>query len=109
MQAIEALQDLSGDLLAACFPGQSLGEVLAQLKRVDETMLQSVIGNVLLAAPAHLMRFAAKLTGIDEETLMSDPNIGLDGLMEILNAWAEVNRIGDFAQVLKGMQNTTVR
>ena len=38
----------------------------------------------------------AALTGIPEEQLLNDPGIGLDGLMEILNAWLEVNNIENF-------------
>ncbi len=103
LQAIEALQDLPGDLLTACFPGQDLGAVLGQLKTVNETQLQSVIGSALLAAPKYVIRFVARLIDIGEERLLNDADIGLDGLLEILNAWTEVNRLEDFLPAVRNL------
>lgn len=101
LRAIRALQDFPDDLVAACFPGQDLGGILAQFRELDKDKLLSMIGNALLAAPKHFIHFAAELTGIDEEMLLNDPEIGLDGLLEILVAWAEVNKLGDFLPAVR--------
>lgn len=101
LSAIQLLQDLPGDLLSACFPGESLGVILERFKKVDEALLQTILGNAMLTAPKHILRVAAELTGIEEEKLLEDPEIGLDGLMEILTAWVEVNRLGDFIPAIR--------
>jgi len=96
LQAVEALQALPGDLLTVCFPGKDLGGILGELKELDAATLQAMIGNALLAAPTHVVAFIAKLVGIDEQIMLDDPGIGLDGAVEMLNAWVEVNNIEDF-------------
>jgi len=101
LQAVHTLNTLPGDLLEACFPGQSAGEALSRLTRADGAMLHSLIAGVLRAAPDHLLRGISALTGIPIEALLDDPDIGLDGLTDILQAWVEVNNLGDFPKAVR--------
>jgi hypothetical protein len=96
LEATEKLQNLPGELLSVCFPGQPPAAVLEQLANLDETTLQSMISNALVAAPKHVVPVVAELSGIPEEKLIGDPDIGLDGLAEIVDAWIEVNGIVNF-------------
>jgi hypothetical protein len=96
LTAMEQLQDLPGDLLGICFPGLPPADILAQLAQFDAGMLQGVVSNVLIAAPKHAITVIAQLTGIPEDKLLSDPNIGLDGLAEIVDTWIEVNGLANF-------------
>lgn len=59
------------------------------------------LGNALLAAPKHIIRVVAELTGTPEEKLLNDESIGLDGLVEIMTAWVEVNRLEDFMPAVR--------
>ena len=38
----------------------------------------------------------AELAGLDEKALRDDPNVGLDGLLEMIEAWMEVNNLENF-------------
>jgi len=101
LEASQALQSLPDDLLKTCFPGQSLSAIWAQLKTMNGGMLQAMIGNALLTAPKHVFAVVSILTGIGEDALREDANIGLDGLLEILAAWVEVNNLGDFPNAVR--------
>ena len=103
LQAVELLRGAAGDLLEACFPGRSLDQVLAGFRSVDTATVAAMLGDALAAAPKHVIHVAAELTGIDEQRLLEDPDIGLDGLVEILTAWVEVNRLGDFPVAVRAL------
>ena len=46
--------------------------------------------------PDEAVTVFAELTGLDEKALRDDPNVGLDGLMEMIEAWMEVNNLENF-------------
>lgn len=37
-----------------------------------------------------------ELMGLDEHALTDDPNVGLGGLLEMIEAWMEVNNLENF-------------
>lgn len=101
LSAIQLLQDLPGELMELCFPGETLDAILEHCKKADTALVQRVLGRLLTDAPQHVIRAAAELTGTPEERLLNDPEIGLDGLVELLSAWVEVNRLGDFIPAVR--------
>lgn len=96
LTAMETLKDLPGELLSICFPGLAPAEVLTQLAQLDATTLQSVVSRVIVSAPQHIIRAVSLMTDIPEERLLEDPKVGLDGLIEIVDAWIEVNGLANF-------------
>ncbi len=103
LEAIELLRDVPGDLLTACFPGQSPEQILRMLKEFTGSDLQAVIGNLMIAAPRQVVRIVARLTEIDETALLDDPNVSLEGIVAIVEAWIEVNDIGNFIRAVRAL------
>lgn len=103
LQAIALVQEFPAKLMSACFPGDDLSTIMEKLKRMDVALLECVLGGALLTAPILVIRLAAELTGIEEQVLRDNPDVGLDGLIEILTAWAEVNQLGDFMLAVREM------
>ncbi len=101
LAAIEALRELPGDLMALCFPNMNGAQILAQLKGFSSDMMTAILGNALTAAPAHVVRVFAMLSGIPEDQLLEDEAVGLDGLMELIDAWIEVNGIENFFKAVR--------
>jgi hypothetical protein len=96
IQAARTLREAPGQLIDICFPREGDAQILGKLQTAEPGMLAAALGNLLGEAPQFLVQAAATLIGVDEQRLLTDPAIGLDGLMDILLAWAEVNRLGDF-------------
>ena len=103
LQALEALQGMPIDILTACFPGTPATKILSQLTEPTSDTLLEIAGNLLIAAPRHLIKVVAQLTDIDEQALLDDEDIGLDGLMEIMTAWVEVNNLGNFLPAARAL------
>ncbi len=101
LRAIEIIQNSPNDFLEALFPGKSLKEVLGTLKVVDDNTLLAIMGGALGTAPSMIIKIFAELSGIPEERLLEDPEIGPDGLMELLKAWIDINGITVFTQGVK--------
>jgi len=101
IRAFELLQEFPTDLMEACFPGDGLRGILERLKRFDAALLESIMGGALAAAPALIIKITAELTGIDEQELRDNPDVGPVGLVEILTVWAEVNSIADFMPAVR--------
>lgn len=98
LEMLDAIKTMPETLAKACFPGMSAAQVLAKLKRIDAAMLSEITVRAMVAAPAEAVHLLAKCTGIDEETLLEDENIGLDGAAEMMEACFELNQIENFMQ-----------
>lgn len=108
LDAIEKLKDAPGAFMDACFPGKTAAEALDSLNAIDRDGFAALLAGALTAAPAYAIGLVADLTGIDRDRLLNDPAVGLDGIVEIVGAFIEVNRLGKFvseAAALKAKLN----
>lgn len=98
VKAIESLntQKITNDLLAALFPGMDANAIFKYLKTIDTAKLGDLVMRAFAVVPKYVAILLSGLTGISEDSLMDDPAIGLDGLMELIAAWIEVNNIENF-------------
>ena len=96
LSALGALEGLPGELMERVFPGKSLRQALLELRMMDAAGLGRLGAKVMAAAPELLLRAAQELTGISEDELRTDPALGVEGFVELLEAWAEVNGIENF-------------
>lgn len=101
LEAIEEFAAFPGELVDACFPDMEFREIVERLTAFDDELLGECIVAAFGSAPKHIVGFAARLTGIPHERLMNDPQIGLDGFAEIVNAFIEVNNLGKFVSGIK--------
>lgn len=98
LQTLEILTTMPADFMATCFPNKEPGEILEQLTTIDKNGLMELITGVCVAAPKYIIEIVAELTSIDKETIINDENIGIDGLLEIIEAFIEVNNLGKSLQ-----------
>jgi len=102
--ALQRLENFLQEALELIFPGMSPEDIFAQLKSIDTAALGKIAVRAFTALPKYAAELLAVLTGIPEERLLNDPKIGLDGLMEILNAWIEVNNIENFISAARDLK-----
>jgi hypothetical protein len=95
LRAVARLEGLPDDLMDACFPGANLSGVLDNLSRLTENTLTTIIGGLLKSAPQYLLALISEISGVSVENLENDPMIGLDGLIDIIVAVVEVNKLGE--------------
>ena len=100
LEMIEMMKALPQTLMQACFPEKSALEILMQLKNIDAAMLGEIAVRAMAAAPAEAVRILSHCTGIDEETLLTDEYIGLDGAAEMAEAVYEINQLGNFTKAV---------
>ena len=103
LRAMKQLQDFPAQLAEAVFPGMDLQDVLLALKTGNTGIMSRILIRACTVAPEHALKLIAELTGIPMERLENDPQISLDGLGEIVEAWVEVNRLVNFMQAATGL------
>jgi len=103
ISALDKIQDLPGDFMDKCFPGMSIDGILSDLSKLDKATVANLVTRAISVVPDYALDVIAELTGIPAETLKNDDKIGLDGLAAILDAWLEVNRLGEFLALMKGL------
>ncbi|MDD3410520.1 MAG: hypothetical protein PHY12_06890 [Eubacteriales bacterium] len=96
LQAMQTLQEAPETLTRALFPDSDARDVMAQLGKLNRESLQALAVRALGVVPGFAVRLFAELSGIEEEKLLADPDVGLDGLAEMLDAWLDVNGIENF-------------
>ena len=96
IKAIQTLQGVPETILGTLFPDDDLSGISERLRTLDKAGLMQLFARALAALPETALALISELTDIPLDRLTDDPAIGLDGLMEIANAWLEVNRIENF-------------
>ena len=101
--ALEKLQNFPAEAMDAVFPGMGADAILRQLKTIDTAMIGQIAVRAFTALPKHASALVSAVTGIPEDKLLNDPAIGLDGLVEIIDAWLEVNNIENFISAARDL------
>jgi len=96
LRATEELRTLPVDFLGLVLPSQGGDGLIAALSAGQSEAVQAVLAALLTAAPDAMLYLVSTLTGVDRGNLENDPNIGLTGIVEIINAWIEVNDLAGF-------------
>lgn len=96
LDAIDSIKNLPEMLLSKSFPGLTADEVLEKFKEMDQDMLIEVAGNLLVAVPEQAIRFIAALIGVEYERLREDPDIGLNGIKDIIVEFWKLNDMQSF-------------
>ena len=100
LEACGLLEELPGTVLRLLFPGKKEGDILAELAGLDKDKLQELFLRALAVLPGEMVRLFARLSGVEEQALLEDARIGLDGLGEMAEAWLEVNGIENFIKTM---------
>lgn len=100
LEACSLLEELPGTALRLLFPEKQEGDILAELAGLDKDKLQELFLRALAVLPGEMVRLFAKLSGVEEQALLEDARIGLDGLGEMAEAWLEVNGIENFIKTM---------
>ena len=103
LRALEKVNNLPTDFMEKFFPGKSLDDLLKELSEIDKDGVQALVTAVFVAAPKYILGLISELSGIDEAELEGNPDIGLDGLIEIVTTVIEVNRLGESLANLKSL------
>lgn len=94
LNAARRLNDLPADLLRALFPDAA--DAVKALTALDRNGLMELCMRALTVLPQQAVTLFAELSGLDEQALLTDPAVGLDGLLEMIEAWTEVNGLENF-------------
>ena len=98
LRMIEVLRQITGALAASLFPGMDIVQTLASLKNMDVGMLSDLMVRAMDAIPAEAVKLLSVMTGVSCQQLLDDPAIGLDGALEMLEAFWRLNGVGHFMQ-----------
>ena len=101
LRALDALRNAPKALLAACFPGEDAAQVLSKLSHIDADGLGKLLLRAMTVVPGEAVRLVGVLTGVPEERLLGDPQIGLDGMAQMLEAFWRINGLGNFTQAAR--------
>lgn len=96
LDAIDSIKNLPEMLLQKSFPDLTPDQVLDKFKKMDQDMLIEVAGNLLVAVPEQAIRFIAALIGVEYERLREDPDIGLNGIKNIIVEFWKLNDMQSF-------------
>ena len=55
----------------------------------------------MTAVPAEAVRLVSLLTGVPQDRLLDDPQIGLDGMAQMLEVFWRINGLGNFTQAAR--------
>ena len=104
LTALQTLRELPGEMLDLLLPGLTPQTMLSRFKALTAQEIKEMAVRLLTVLPGYGTRLLACLMGIEEGDLLNDELIGLDGLMEMLEGWMELNGIENFIQAAGALQ-----
>lgn len=96
LQAISLLEKFPRETAERLVPDGDVSGVLDMLKTLDRGKLIDLALKAMAVVPKQAVQLIAALTEIPEDRLLNDADIGADGLLEIMDAWLEVNTAENF-------------
>lgn len=96
LRAMERLQEAPGELMEQLLPGKGDMPFFSALKTLDAEAVKRLVMKAAGILPEYAVRLFAEVSGIEEEKLLCDPAVGPEGFMEMLEAFWEVNGLGNF-------------
>jgi len=94
IRAMKQMEDLPRAIVEECFPGQSMADVLTMFTAVDEGVLVTLVGKLLVVLPEHLIDALCSILGLDKEIILT--KLTPKELLDVIQAyWAE-NDMSDF-------------
>ena len=104
LMALRTLQELPGEALELLLPGLTPGSLLSRFRALTAQELKEMAVRLLTVLPGYGISLLSRLMGVEEQELLQDEAIGLDGLMEMLECWMELNGIGNFIRAAGALQ-----
>lgn len=101
LAAARRLDEVPGQVLRRLFPGAE--DAVRALASLDRAGLIGLCARALTVLPDEAVRVFAELAGLDEKALRDDPGVGLDGLLEMIEAWLEVNNLENFIRAARAL------
>lgn len=101
LRAAQRIDGLPQEVLARLFPDSQ--DAVRALASLDRAGLIGLCARALAVLPDEAVRVFAELAGLDEKALRDDPNVGLDGLLEMIEAWLEVNNLENFIRAARAL------
>jgi hypothetical protein len=95
-KTIQILATLPEELISKCYPELNHDQVIKKLSTVDVELLIEIISKMFTVVPEEAIKIIAALVDVPFETLWNDPNIGLNGLKEIIKEFWKINDMSDF-------------
>ena len=103
LQAMEMLRQAPERIICGCFPDKSTQDALREMRHIDAQKFLTLAVSGTGAALEEIVRLLALAMDIDETVLLTDENVGLDGLAEMAEAFWELNGIGNFIVAVKAL------
>ncbi len=85
-------------------PGEWLARLTHGADRLDADGLKERFLLLATELPRYAVELFAQLSGLEEKRLLEDEAIGLDGLMELVEGWLELNGIENFIKAAGALQ-----
>lgn len=104
LTALQTLRELPGEVMDTLLPGLTPKTMLSRIKGLTAEELKEMAVRLLTVLPGYGISLLARLMGVEEGDLLRDEMIGLDGLMEMLEAWLELNGIENFMKAAGALQ-----
>lgn len=92
--AMREMEDLPRVLVEECFPGKSTADVIAMFTTMDQSVLISLIGKLLIVIPEHIVDAACSIIGLDKDIAMN--KLTPKELLDVVKAYWELNDMSDF-------------
>lgn len=97
-------QFLKAAQLLRQLPGEWLARLTRGGGRLDAEGLKERFLLLATELPCYAVALFAQLSGLEEKRLLEDEAVGLDGLMELVEGWLELNGIENFIKAAGALQ-----
>lgn len=100
LEATRLLQTAPLEVLQSLFATTDLQSVLGKLSAIGQEELMALLVKAVAVVPELVIELFCEVAELDKETLLNDTVLGLDGIVELMNKWVEINGLVNFTKGL---------
>lgn len=100
LEATRLLQTAPLEMLQSLFATTDLQAVLGKLSGIGQEELTALLVKAVAVVPQLVIELFCEIAELDKEALLNDTALGLDGIVELMNKWVEINGLVNFTRGL---------
>ncbi len=101
LELTKKINILGKDLLEKGFNNKSIEEILQDLSNINKDELIKLFNGLLNTSPDLVINFMVDVLEVDKDKLINNDEIGLYELIEIIEAFIELNNLGKLIEKFK--------
>lgn len=98
LKAMQKLENIPTELVAEIFNTSNLQSIIKGMSEITSDGIASLAMKAFGVIPEKMIDVFAELAELDKEKILNDRSLGIEGMLELIKAWIDINGVVNFTR-----------